>query len=106
LALQLATARVELTTLQGRYDALRADRDRLAQRLEKHMKTYKHFGEWILIKKGSVPPKATHVTDPGVERASGSTPVSQQQHAVQMLETPITPTSLSFLYSLIQGYQC
>jgi hypothetical protein len=102
---QLATARAELTTLQGRYDALRADRDRLAQRLEEHMKKSKRFGQWILVKKRRIPPKATPVTDPEVERASGSTPVSQQQHAVQMLETPITPTSLSFLYSLIQGYQ-
>ncbi len=59
------------------------------------MKIYKRFKQWILVMKGKVPPKAAHFTDMGVKRVGKSTPTSQQQSAVKMLETPITPMSLS-----------
>jgi len=95
LAAQLSSTRAELTALQKRYDALRADRDRLARTLGEKEKIYKRFKQWILLIKGKVPPKAAHFTDVGVKRVGKSTPTSQQQFAVKMLETPITPMSLS-----------
>jgi hypothetical protein len=104
LAAQLAATRAELATLQKRYDALHADRDRLVQTLETNLKKYKRFREWLEDKK-PVPSKAAHVADPEVKCASDSTPALQQHPAVKMLETPETPMSLSFLYSLM-GYLC
>jgi hypothetical protein len=93
---QLAAARAELATLQERYDALRADRDRLAQTLAENMKKWKRFKQWIFTKKGKVPSRPKH----GEMRAcisSSSTPALQQQSTVKMLETPMTPMSLSLL---------
>jgi hypothetical protein len=89
LTSQLVAARAELATLQERYDALRADRDRLAQTLAENMKKWKRFKRWIFTAKVKVPSK------PKQDGAcSSSTPASQQQAAVKMLETPITPMSL------------
>ena len=45
--------------------------------------------------KGKVPPKAAPFADMGIKQIGRSTPASQQQSVVKMLETPITPMSLS-----------
>jgi hypothetical protein len=93
LVSQLAAARAELATLQERYDALRADRDRLARTLAENMKKWRRFKQWIFTTKVKVPSKPKHV---GMRAcSSSSTPASQQQSAVKMLETPMTPMSLS-----------
>ena len=97
MAAQLAATRAELAALQERYDDLIADRDRIVQTAGKNLKKWKRFGEWIIHVKGQVPSKAAHVIDSDVKRASDSAPVSRQQPAVKMLETPETPMSLSFL---------
>jgi hypothetical protein len=94
LTSQLAAARAELATLQERYDALRADRDRLAQTLAENMKKWKRFKRWIFTAKVKVPSKPKH--NQMRAYSSSSTPASQQQQfAVKMLETPMTPMSLS-----------
>jgi len=105
LAAQLAATRAELATLQNSYDALHADRDRLVQTLETNLKKYKRLRRWMFVEKERVPFKAAHVADSEVKCASDSTPAPSQQPAVKMLETPETPMSLSFLYSLM-GYLC
>jgi hypothetical protein len=96
LAAQLAATRAELATLQERYDALREDRDRLAQTVVDNMKTWKRFKKWIFISKTEIPPKAMQVVL-AATRVGSSTLGSQQQSAIKMLETPITPKSLSLL---------
>jgi CRISPR/Cas system endoribonuclease Cas6 (RAMP superfamily) len=92
---QLAAARAELATLQERYDALRADRDRLAQTLSENMKKWKRFKRWIFTTKVKIPSKPMHEMRACI--SSSSTPVLQQQSTVKMLETPMTPMSLSLL---------
>ncbi|KAH9053114.1 hypothetical protein EDB87DRAFT_1653860 [Lactarius vividus] len=82
LTSQLVDARAELTALQARYDALRADRNRLAQMLEENMRKYKRFKRWVFNTKLKVLPKANK------DRAGSSTP--QPQATTKMLETPIT----------------
>jgi vacuolar-type H+-ATPase subunit D/Vma8 len=96
LAAQLAATRAELATLQKRYDALHADRDRLVQTLETNLKTYKRFRRWMVIEKERLQSKAVHVADPEVKCASDSTPVPPPPPVVKMLETPETPMSLYF----------
>jgi hypothetical protein len=102
LAAQLVATRAELATLQERYDALREDRDRLAQTLGEKLKTWKRFKQWIFISKTEIPPKAMRqLADLGAQGVGSSTPGSQQQqqHGVKMLETPISPKSLSLIFS-------
>ena len=91
---QLAAARAELATLQERYDALHADRDRLAQTLAVNMKKWKRFKGWILNTKAKVPFKPKH-DEMRACSSSSSTPALRQQSTVKMLETPMTPMSLS-----------
>lgn len=91
LTSQLVTTRAELAALQERYDALHADRDRLAQTLSESMKKYKRFKRWVVSTKGKVPPKHTKRDE---MRACSSTPAVQQQSVIKMLETPVTPMSL------------
>ena len=98
LASQLVAARAELASLQERYDALRADRDRLAQTLAENMKKWKRFKRWIFTAKVKVPSKPKQG---GMRASSSSTPASQQQVAVKMLETPITPLSLSLSFFIL-----
>ncbi|KAH9974510.1 hypothetical protein BJV74DRAFT_863381 [Russula compacta] len=93
LASQLAVTRAELAALQDRYDALRVDRDRLAQTLEEKMKKWKRFKRWVFTMKANVPSEAECDKGLGVSRAGSSTPALQQQLAVKMLETPLTPKS-------------
>ncbi len=61
------------------------------------MKKYKRFEEYIIIKKDEIPPKrAKPKRDATRAYGSNSTPASQlQSAAVKMLETPMTPMSLS-----------
>ena len=99
MAAQLAATRAELATLQERYDALREDRDRLAQTLGENLKKWKRFKQWVFITKTEIPSKAMRVTDLGAKRVGSSTPGSQQKSAIKMLETPITPKSLSLILS-------
>ena len=47
------------------------------------------------MKKASLPSKAKRNKDMGMKRTESSTPASQQLSVVKMLETPITPMSLS-----------
>ena len=96
LAAQLAATRAELATLQERYDALREDRDRLAQTVVDNLKKWKRFKQWIFISKTEIPAKAMRVVLEATDVGS-STPGSQQQSAIKMLETPITPKSLSLI---------
>jgi hypothetical protein len=105
LTSQLAAAHAELATLQERYDALRADRDRLAQTLAENMKKWKRFKRWIFTAKVKVPSKPNH--DHKRACSSSSTPALQQQSMVKMLETPMTPMSLSlpFFISVMHGWQ-
>ncbi|KAN0134620.1 hypothetical protein V8E53_007405 [Lactarius tabidus] len=86
IASQLVTVRAELSALQDRYDALHADRDRLAHLLEENMRKYKRFKRWVFVTKLKVPPKA----DKGRVDA---TPLPQSQPTIKMLETPITHRS-------------
>jgi hypothetical protein len=102
LTSQLAATRAELATLQERYDALRADRDRLAQTLAENMKKWKRFKRWIFTAKVKVPSKSDHDQ---ISACSSSTPALQQQSAVKMLETPMTPMSSSFFISVMRGWQ-
>jgi hypothetical protein len=89
-ASQLVTVRAELTALQDRYDALHADRDRLARLLEENMLKYKRFKRWVFVTKLKVPPKADK------DRVEASaTPLPQPQPTIKMLETPITHRSTS-----------
>jgi len=106
LASQLAATRAELANLQERYDALRADRDRLAQTLEEKMKTWKRFKRHFIVMKGGVPSKAKRDKDMRMKRIESSTPASQQQSVVKMLETPITPMSLSLPSFVWLGGNC
>jgi hypothetical protein len=100
----LAATRAELATLQERYDALRADRDRLAFTLEMNMKKYKRFKRWVFATKVKVLPKATQKDKDRAEQcADSSASASQQQAAIKMLETPITPKSLSFSFLLCES---
>jgi hypothetical protein len=99
LTSQLVDARAELATLQERYDALRADRDRLAQTLAENMKKWKRFKRWIFTAKAKVPSKPNKQY--GMRACSSSTPASQRQAAVKMLETPITPMSLSLPFFIL-----
>lgn len=84
LASQLVDVRAELAALQVRYDALHADRNRLAQMLEDNMRKYKRFKRWVFNTKLRIPPKADK------DRVGSSTPQPQSQAATKMLETPIT----------------
>lgn len=97
IASQLVAVRAELAALQDRYDALHADRDRLAHRLEENMRKYKRFKRWVFTTKLGVPPKA----DKGrvEERVGSATPHPQPQATVKMLETPITHRSPSLTCS-------
>jgi len=101
---QLVATRAELATLQERYDALRADRDRLAQSLSERMKIWKRFKQWIISKKGKVPPKPTERDEMRPCNCNSSTP-GLQQSVMKMLETPMTPTSLCLL-SFFVSVQC
>jgi CRISPR/Cas system endoribonuclease Cas6 (RAMP superfamily) len=94
LTSQLVATRSELATLQERYDALHADRDRLAQTLSENMKKYKRFKRWIFTNKGKIPPKSTERDEMRPYSCSSSTPGLQQQSVIKMLETPMTPMSL------------
>lgn len=76
IASQLVTVRAQLAALQHRYDALHADRDRLAHELEENMRKYKRFKRWVFVTKLKVPAKAATATP-----------------AIKMLETPITHRS-------------
>jgi len=100
LTSQLATSRAELATLQERYDALLADRDRLAHTLSENMKTWKRFKKWIFIMKDKIPSGALMHDNMRGARDSGSTPASQQQSLMKMLETPVTPKSSCPISSL------
>jgi hypothetical protein len=61
------------------------------------MKKYRRFKRWIFTTKTKVPLRTTPKDKDQVEHyGTGSTPASQQQAAIKMLETPITPKSLSF----------
>jgi hypothetical protein len=82
IASQLVTVRAELAALQGRYDDLHADRDRLAQKLEENMRKYRRFKRWVFTRTLEIPPK-------GGDRVTNATPHPQPQ----MLETPITHKS-------------
>ncbi|KAH9028408.1 hypothetical protein EDB84DRAFT_1498441 [Lactarius hengduanensis] len=90
LASQLVDVRAELAALQVRYDALHADRNRLAQMLEENMRKYKRFKRWVFNTKLKIPPKADK------DRVGSSTPQPQSQAAAKMLETPITHKTLTF----------
>jgi hypothetical protein len=94
LTSKLIATRAELASLQERYDALHADRDRLAQTLAENMKKYKRFERYIITMKRKVPPKKPAERDDEMRACSSSTPGSQQQFVVKMLETPVTPMSL------------
>jgi hypothetical protein len=87
IASQLVTVRAELSALQDRYDALHADRDRLAHLLEENMRKYKRFKRWVFVTKLKVPPKADK------DRVD-ATPLPQSQPTIKMLETPITHRSM------------
>jgi len=76
IASQLVTVRAELTALQGRYDDLHADRNRLAHKLEENMLKYKRFKRWVFTRTLGIPPKGSAAPQP--------------PQAVKMLETPIT----------------
>jgi hypothetical protein len=94
LTSQLTATRSELATLQERYDALHADRDRLVQTLSENMKKYKRFKRWIITNKDKIPPKPTERDEMPPCSLSSSTPGLQQQSVIKMLETPMTPMSL------------
>ncbi|KAF8259412.1 hypothetical protein EI94DRAFT_1668530 [Lactarius quietus] len=88
IASQLATVRAELAALKDRYDALHADRDRLAHLLEENMRKYKRFKRWVFVTKLDIPPKADKDR---VEKGTASAPPhTQPQATIKMLETPIT----------------
>jgi hypothetical protein len=60
------------------------------------MKKYRRFKRWIFTTKTTVPLKTTQKDKDQVDQyGTGSTPASQQQAAIKMLETPITSRSLS-----------
>jgi hypothetical protein len=61
------------------------------------MNKYKRFKRWVFSTKVKVPPK-DKARDRAEQGASSSTQNSQQRAAVKMLETPITPKSLSLLF--------
>jgi hypothetical protein len=103
---QLVATRAELTTLQERYDALRADRDRLAQTLSESMKKYKRSKQWILILKGKIPPKPTDRGGMRPYSCSSSTPGLQQQSVIKILETSMTPPSLCSFFVSVQCTSC
>jgi hypothetical protein len=94
LTSKLVATRAELATLQERYDALRADRDRLAQTLSDNMKKWRRFRHYIFTKKGKIPPELTEHDEMCACNCSGSTPGLQQQSLIKLLETPMTPMSL------------
>ncbi|KAI9452119.1 hypothetical protein BJY52DRAFT_1294656 [Lactarius psammicola] len=81
IASQLVAARAELVALQDRYDALHADRNRLAHTLEENMRKYKRFKRWVFTTKLGIPPKADK--DRVEERGASSTP--HPQAAIKML---------------------
>lgn len=81
IASQLVTVRAQLAALQHRYDALHADRDRLAHELEENMRKYKRFKRWVFVTKLKVPAKD------GAADQVDATPT------IKMLETPITHRS-------------
>jgi hypothetical protein len=98
---QLTATRAELATLQERYDALHADRDRLAHALEMNMIKYKRFKRWVFAAKVKVPPKVTPKDKDRAEQCGDSLTKASQQHvAINMLGTPITPKSLSLFYDV------
>jgi CRISPR/Cas system endoribonuclease Cas6 (RAMP superfamily) len=105
LTSQLVAARAELATLQGRYDALHTDRDRLAQTLSENMKKYKRFKRWIISMKDKIPPKPTEHDETCACSCSTSTPGLKQQSVMKMLETPMTPMSL-YPLSFFVSVQC
>lgn len=100
LTSELVATRAELATLQERYDALRADRDRLAETLSESMKKYKRFKKWIIITKGKVPPKNADGDETRACSCRSSILGLQQPSVVKMLETPMTPMSLCILVSV------
>src|SRR6266852_1380214 len=93
LTSKLVAARAELVTLQERYDALHADRDRLAQTLSECMKKWKRFRHYILTRKGKIPPELAEHDETCTCNCS-LIPGLQQQSVIKMLETPMTPMSL------------
>jgi hypothetical protein len=62
-----------------------------------NMKKYKRFKQWVFSTKVKVPSK-DKARDREEQYASSSTQKSQKEVAVKMLETPITPKSLSLLF--------
>lgn len=98
LTSQLAATRSELATLQERYDALHADRDRLVQTLSENIKKYKRFKRWIFTNKDKIPPRPTERDEMPPCSWGSSTPGLQQQSVIKMLETPMTPMSLCPLF--------
>ena len=83
LVSQLADARAELAALQTRYDALHADRARLAQDLEDNMRKYRRFKHWVFTESC----KVAKDKDKDKDSSSSATPT------IKMLETPITHQS-------------